>query len=202
MKAMKLLAAALALAGLLNAAGPEVGKAAPGFSLKGTDGKTYDLAKLKGKTVVLEWTNEGCPFVIKHYGGGNMQGLQKKYTAKGVVWISVISSHEGAQGWLADDAAGKAWFKEHKASSTALLRDTDGSLGKLYGARTTPHMYVIDKGGVLVYKGAIDDKPSTKSKDIPGSRNWVAEALDAVLAGKPVEVAETKPYGCGVKYAD
>lgn len=191
----------LALAAGLAAA-PESGKPAPAFSVKAVDGKTYDLAKLKGKTVVLEWTNEGCPFVVKWYGEGNMQALQKKYTDKGVVWISINSGAKGMEGWLEDDAAGLDWFKEHKASSTALIRDTEGKIGKSYGAKTTPHMFVIDKNGVLAYQGAIDDKPSTRTKDIAKSKNWVAAALDALLAGKTPEVTETKPYGCRVKYAD
>jgi peroxiredoxin len=199
------LALSLALAPGLRAAAmgnPAVGKAAPGFSVAGSDGKTYDLAKLKGKTVVLEWTNPGCPFVHKHYDSGNMQSLQKKYTGKGVVWLSVASSGEGSEGFMASNADAQAWLKEQKASPTALLRDPEGSLGHLYGAKTTPHMFVINKKGLLVYKGAIDDKPSPNPEDIASAHNWVAAALDSVLQGKPVEVGETRSYGCGVKYKD
>ena len=188
--------------GLALAARGLAGEAAPAFSVTATDGKIYDSAKLKGKLVVLEWTNPGCPFVHKHYDSGNMQALQAKYTKAGVIWISVISSSPGSEGYLASNADGAAWFKEHKAASTALVRDPEGKLGRLYGAKATPHMFVIDKKGALAYKGAIDDKPSTDQADIAKARNWVAEALDALLAGKKPAVAETRAYGCRVKYAD
>ena len=188
--------------GLALAARGLAGEAAPAFKVTATDGKVYDSAKLKGKLVVLEWTNPGCPFVHKHYDSGNMQALQAKYTKAGAVWISVISSSPGSEGYLASDADGASWFKEHKAASTALVRDPEGKLGRLYGAKATPHLFVIDKKGGLAYKGAIDDKPSTDQADIAKARNWVAEALDALLAGKKPAVAETRAYGCRVKYAD
>jgi peroxiredoxin len=191
---------ALGLAGSAIAGAPETGAAAPEFSVTASDGRVYDLAKLKGKTVVLEWTNPGCPFVHKHYDSSNMQGLQKKYTAKGVVWLSVDSSATGEEGSFGSDAEALGWLKAQKASPTALVLDGNGSLGQLYGAKTTPHMFVIDKKGILAYKGAIDDKPSANADDIPKAHNWVAAALDSLMTGKKVAVAETRSYGCRVKY--
>ena len=181
---------------------PEIGKAAPKFSVVGSDSKTYDLGKLKGKMIVLEWTNPGCPFVRKHYDSGNMQALQKKYTSRGVVWLSVLSSAAGSEGYFSSNAEAKSWLEKEKASPSALIRDTEGTLGKLYGAKATPHMFAIDSKGKLAYKGAIDDKPSTDPSDISSSKNWVAAALDALLAGKAVAVPETRAYGCRVKYKD
>lgn len=175
------------------------GSPAPSFTLPGIDGKQHSLDEYKGKVVVLEWFNEGCPFVKKHYASGNMQALQKEYTGKGVAWLTIVSSAPGKQGH--DDAAGhKAKLGEWKASPTAFLTDESGEVGKKYGARTTPHMYVIDSSGALVYQGAIDDKATTKESDIPGSKNFVKAALDEVTAGKPVTTASTEPYGCSVKY--
>lgn len=179
---------------------PPVGSAAPAFTVTGHNGKTYDLSKLKGHPVVLEWMNPGCPFSHAQYEAGNTQALEKKYEAKGVVWISVDSSAPGREGCLATDQDAADFLKEQKAAPTALVRDLDGSLGQLYGAKTTPHMFVIDAQGVLAYKGAMDDKPSTDAAEIPKSRNYVAAALDQVLAGRPVAVPETRSYGCGVKY--
>jgi peroxiredoxin len=196
------LALALAVAGALGAEAPETGSPAPPFSVTASDGQVYDLAKLKGKTVVLEWTNPGCPFVHKHYDSGNMQGLQKKYTAKGVVWLSIDSSAAGEEGSFASNAEALDWLKSRNASPTALVLDGDGTLGHLYGAKTTPHMFVIDKKGILAYKGAIDDKPSASAEDIPKARNWVSLALDSLRAGKKVAIAETRSYGCRVKYKD
>lgn len=192
------LSAALALASLGNAA--EVGKAAPDFKLPGLKARTVSLSQFKGKTVVLEWVNQGCPFVRKHYGSGNMQALQKKYTDKKVVWLSISSSSKGNEGYW-DGPKDAAAFKDaQKASMTDILLDHDGTAGHAYGAKTTPHMFVIDPKGILVYQGAIDDKPSTKQEDIAGAKNWVAQALDEVLAKKAVSVAETRSYGCSVKY--
>lgn len=172
---------------------------APAFTLTDTNGTEHSLEDFKGKVVVLEWFNHGCPFVKKHYNKGNMQNLQKTYTDKGVVWLAVISSAEGKQGY--DSAEGhNSTAKSKGTNATAILMDTDGKVGKAYGARTTPHMYVIDAEGELVYQGAIDDKRSTNPADIPNSKNYVAAALDAVLAGNDVEVAKTTPYGCSVKY--
>ncbi len=175
-----------------------VGKPAPAFSLRDTDGKTVRLDSFKGKVVVLEWTNYGCPFVKKHYGSGNMQALQKKYMDQGVVWLSICSSAKGKQGNMSESEA-KAAVAETGAGSRYLL-DPKGSVGKSYGAKTTPHMFVIDASGKVVYAGAIDDKPSTDPADVPKAKNYVADAVDAVLGGQPIEVAATPSYGCSVKY--
>ena len=176
-----------------------VGQTAPAFTLTDTSGKKHSLSDFSGKTVVLEWVNHECPFVKKHYGSGNMQALQREATGKGVVWLSVNSSAPGKQGHL-DAKLGAAAIAEKKSASTALLLDSEGTVGKLYGAKTTPHMYVIDAKGTLVYAGAIDDKPSTDPADVTGAKNYVRAALDEVLAGKPVTTATTQSYGCSVKY--
>lgn len=176
-----------------------VGKAAPDFSLKDTAGKAWNLKDYKGKVVVLEWFNHGCPFVKKHYDSGNMQKLQKEYKGKGVVWVSVNSSAPGKQGY-AEGAAHAALFKEKKAVPSVVLIDSDGTVGHLYGAKTTPDMYVIDKSGKLVYSGAIDSKNTFDASDIPSSENYVKKALDELLGGKAVSTTNTKPYGCSVKY--
>ena len=172
---------------------------APEFSLAGDDGKTHTLSANKGKYVVLEWYNKDCPFVKKHYGSGNMQKLQKWAKDKGVVWLSVISSKEGAQGYLTADQA-KDVIKANKIESAAIVFDTDGKVGKVYGAKTTPHMYVIDPKGTLIYNGGIDDKPTPSPADIASSRNHVKAALEESMAGKPVSVATSQPYGCNGKY--
>jgi len=197
------LAAVLALSALALPRGASadavVGQPAPAFTLTGTDGKPHSLADYKGKYVVLEWINHDCPFVKKHYGSGNMQKLQKKYTEQGVVWLSVNSSAPGKQGNYPPEQA-NALTAEKKASPTALLLDPDGKVGKEYGAKTTPHMYVINPEGELVYAGGIDDKPSTDAADIAAARNHVDQALSEALAGKPITVASSTPYGCSVKY--
>lgn len=180
-------------------ASPTVGKAAPAFSVKDWDGKTRTLSDFKGKTVVLEWFNFHCPFVRKHYEPGNMQGLQKKYTGKGVVWLSVCSSAEGKPGWATNEGH-KTNFKERNGAPTAVLIDADGTMGRAYGAKTTPHMYVIDKKGVLVYAGAIDDNSTADKEAVKTAKNYVATALDETLAGKPVSTNATKAYGCSIKY--
>lgn len=177
----------------------EVGKAAPDFSLTDYTGKVFKLSDYKGKIVVLEWFNKGCPFVKKHYGSKNMQTLQKKYIGKGVVWIAIVSSAKGKEGYLNPEEV-KPLVKEMGINATALLLDPNGTVGKAYQAKTTPHMFVIDKTGVLTYAGAIDDKPSTDLADIKGAKNYVSAALDELLAGKKVTVSTTKAYGCGVKY--
>lgn len=207
MKGFRTLAAALMVASLGFVAAPAndahaaavVGKAAPAFSLTDLEGKTVKLSDFKGKFVVLEWVNFDCPFVRKHYGSENMQKLQKTYTGKDVVWITICSSAPGKQGHLTADEAKEATH-ERGASPTRFLLDPKGAAGRAYGAKTTPHMYVIDPKGKLLYNGAIDDTPSTKVADIPNSKNYVVAALDAAMAGKPVETATTKPYGCSVKY--
>jgi len=176
-----------------------VGEPAPALEARDADGKTVRLDAYKGKYVVLEWVNRQCPFVRKHYGSGNMQSLQKKYTEKGVVWLSVCSSAPGKQGYVQGPEA-KEWMAEEKAAPTDFLLDPKGKVGKAYGAKTTPHIFVIDPKGKVVYNGAIDDKPSTDREDIETARNYLSAALDASMAGKKVEVAATQPYGCSVKY--
>jgi peroxiredoxin len=176
-----------------------VGKAAPAFELKDVDGKTVQLQSYRGKYVVLEWTNFSCPFVGKHYGSGNMQALQKKYTEKGVVWLSICSSAPGKQGYMTDSEA-KELIGEREASPTRFLLDANGKVGHAYGAKTTPHMFVINPKGVLVYNGAIDDKPSTDRDDVEKAKNYLAAALDEAMDGHKVEIAATQPYGCSVKY--
>jgi peroxiredoxin len=178
----------------------EVGKASPNFSLPDTNGKTRSLADLKGKYVVLEWYQPDCPFVRKHYNSGNMQALQKEYTAKGVVWLSIDSSAPGEQGNYPAAKLNEFAAKDG-AARTALLLDPDGKVGRLYGAKTTPDMYIIDPNGTLVYRGAIDNKRSTDLDDVKTATNYVRAALDAALAGKPVSTTATQPYGCSVKYA-
>lgn len=174
---------------------------APAFSLAGIDGKTYSLADFKGKYVVLEWNNFDCPFVKKFYGAGKMQELQKEYTAKGVVWLTICSSAEGKQGYYEADVL-KGMTSERKVSSTAYLRDPDGKIGRLYGAKTTPNMFVINPDGVLIYAGAIDDKPGTDPADLAAANNYVAASLNLAMAGKPLTVKSTTSYGCSVKYAN
>ncbi|MBY0470972.1 thioredoxin family protein [bacterium] len=173
----------------------ENGTSAPDFNLKDLSGKEWKLSELKGKTVVLEWNNYECPFVKKHYGAHNMQALQQKYTKKGVTWLTINSGKktDSAEELLKQN-------KEQKAFMTAYLLDSDGKVGHMYDAKTTPHMYVIDAKGSLVYQGAIDDKATPDAADIKGSTNYVAAALDSTLKGKPVKVAFTKAYGCSVKY--
>lgn len=176
-----------------------VGKPAPEFSLPGTDGKSWDLAAQKGKIVVLEWFNESCPFVKKHYSSGNMQKLQSEYTKKGVVWFTVLSSAPGKQGFATGPEL-KNILEASKAASTSGLLDPSGKVGKLFEAKTTPHLFVINKEGVLVYDGAIDDNSSADPSTIAGAKNYVKLALDALLVGNPVKESSSKPYGCSVKY--
>jgi peroxiredoxin len=193
------LAAVVAFASLTLSAA-KVGEKAPDFSVADSNGKTHKLSDFKGKWVVLEWHNQGCPYVRKHYNSGNMQKLQKEWTAKGVVWLSVISSAQGQQGYVAGDAA-NAFVAEQKAAPTAVLLDAMGTMGTAYGAKTTPHMFVISPDGSLVYNGAIDNKPTTDVADIAGAANYVSAALTEGMAGKAVTTATTAPYGCSVKYA-
>ena len=177
----------------------EIGKTAPSFTLVDTHGNPHQLSDFNGKIVVLEWTNHQCPFVRKHYGANNMQGLQKHYTGKGIVWLSIISSAPGKQGYVESDRANQL-TTSRGASPTAVLLDTNGDVGRAYGARTTPHMYIIDTDGVLVSMGAIDSIRSANPADIEQAVNYVALGLDEVMAGKPVSNPVTKPYGCSVKY--
>ena len=180
-------------------AGAEAGKAAPDFSLKTADGSEVKLSDHKGKNIVLEWVNFNCPFVKKHYNKGHMQKLQKQYAEKGVVWIQVASAHEGHKDYY-DASALEAKAKEQKANASFTLVDADGTVGKSYGAQSTPHMFVVNKEGVIAYAGAIDSKKSTKTKDIKGADNYVAAALDSIIAGEKVATPETQAYGCSVKY--
>ena len=184
----------------LPAMAASVGQAAPPFTVTDTSGKQVSLADFKGKHVVLEWVNPGCPFVVKHYSSSNMQATQKDATAKGVVWLAVNSTATEHRDFLAP-AAMKQWMQGQKAAANATLMDTDGKVGRAYGARTTPHMYIINPAGTLVYAGGIDDKPTANAADIPGAINHVKVALQETLAGKAVTTASTKPYGCSVKYA-
>ena len=174
------------------------GKAAPGFAVSDLSGKPVNLADYNGKTVVLEWHNFGCPFVQKHYRSGNMQALQKKY-ASDVVWLAVNSTHNSASDYTEPAKLG-AQLKEFGAAPARYLMDEPGTMGTAYGAKTTPHMYIIDPSGKVVYNGAIDDKRSTDVADVKGATNYVVAALDELKAGKPVTTASTSPYGCTVKY--
>jgi len=189
----------LASAALFAADSPPVGSAAPDFSVTDSKGKTQSISQYKGKYVVLEWFNPDCPFVKKHYGGGNMQKLQKEYTDKGVIWLAVDSSAPGKEGNLNPEQAEKK-MTEWKTHATAMLLDQDGKAGQAYGAKNTPHMFVINPDGKIIYAGAIDSKATPNPADIPASTNYVRAALDESMAGKPVSNASTRPYGCSVKY--
>ncbi|HVQ21040.1 MAG TPA: thioredoxin family protein [Terrimicrobiaceae bacterium] len=188
----------LALAASVQAS-PQLGKPAPDFSLNDLSGKSHDLSDLKGKFVVLEWVNFGCPFVRKHYGSENMQRLQKEFTEKGVVWLSICSSAPGKQGNETPEAA-KTGLSRFGSAASAYLVDQDGKVGRLYGAKTTPDMFVINPEGILIYAGAIDDKPTPNPSTVSGANNYVEAALKEAESGKAVSVPSTKPYGCSVKY--
>jgi peroxiredoxin len=192
---------AVSMAALVSAAQAAVapGQAAPEFSLVDINGKVQKLSDYRGRYVVLEWFNSECPFVQKHYESGNMQGLQARYTQKGVVWLGINSTSPKHSNYR-DPARSQAILKEWKSAPTAFVLDPDGKVGKQYGARTTPHMYVIDPKGTLVYVGGIDDRPSTSQRDIAAARNLVAAALDESLSGKRVGTPSAMPYGCSVKY--
>ncbi len=178
----------------------KIGAPAPGFSLTDSNGKAVSLADFKGKTVVLEWTNHDCPYVRKHYGGNAMQALQKKWTGQGVVWLTLISSEPGSQGFVTADQANKL-TADRSAAPTAVLFDPKGEVGHAYGAQTTPHMYVITGEGTLVYMGGIDDKATTRLEDLKTAKNFVDAALSEVAQGKPVSVTTSRPYGCTIKYS-
>jgi peroxiredoxin len=177
-----------------------VGEAAPDFTATGSDGRVYHLTDLKGKYVVLEWHNQGCPYTQKHYESGNMQRLQKEWTGRGVEWFTVISSAPGTQGYV-DASAENSYLAKMHAVPTAALLDPSGELGHLYGAKTTPHMFVIDPQGMLIYDGAVDDRPTTDLSDVNGAINYISLALNEAMTGKPVASPTTRPYGCSVKYA-
>lgn len=192
--------AALAAAGGATAqgAGAAINQPAPNFSAVDADGRTQSLSRYRGKTVVLEWTNHECPYVKKHYSGA-MQALQRDATRDGVVWLSVVSSAPGEQGYITGPEA-KQLTASRKAAPTAVLLDPSGALGRLYGAKTTPHMFVINGQGRLVYAGGIDDVPTNKVEDLPRAKPLVRLALADVKAGRPVAIPSARPYGCGVKY--
>jgi peroxiredoxin len=190
--------AAAALAAPAVAA-PVLGQPAPAFQAVDASGKTRSLSEFRGKTVVLEWTNNGCPYVQKHYNAGAMQRLQGQAAKDGVVWLTVISSAPGMQGHLTG-AQAMQWKTKEKAAPAEVLLDPAGTVGRAYDAKTTPHMYIVDKTGKLIYMGGIDDKPSSDPESLKGATNYVAAALADVKAGRPVAQAATRPYGCSVKY--
>jgi peroxiredoxin len=194
----QLVALAVASLATVAIANAPAGKPAPAFTVTDLNGKAVNLADYKGKTVVLEWTNFGCPFVQKHYQSGNMQALQKKYGSD-VVWLAVNSTNKDSSDWT-DAGRLTAQLKQFDAKPAAYLVDEPGKMGMAYGAKTTPHMYIIDPSGTVVYNGAIDDKRSTNVEDVKTAKNYVVAALDEMKAGKPVTVASTAPYGCTVKY--
>lgn len=175
------------------------GKPAPAFTLADLDGRKVALAEMRGKYVILEWTNPSCPFVRKHYGSGNMQSLQRHFAAEGVVWLTINSTARSHPEYL-KPAEMKSWLQQQEAAPTIAALDADGTVGRAYGAKTTPHMYVIDPNGALVYAGAIDDKRSADPADVKTASNFVVQAMNELRAGKPVSSPATPPYGCSIKY--
>ena len=192
---------ALLLALMVSAFAVKVGDPAPNFTGVDSNGKQQSLSAYKGKYVVLEWHNQGCPYTKKHYESGNMQRLQKEWTGKGVVWLTVISSAQGMQGFVTPTQENE-YLKKMNAAPTAVIMDPGGSLGRLYGAKTTPQMFIIAPDRTLIYNGAIDDHPTSDQADISKSKNYVDAALGEAMSGKPVTEAATRPYGCSVKYKD
>jgi peroxiredoxin len=192
-----LTATVLLLAGAVSAA-PTINGPAPEFTAVDSNGVSHSLSDFRGSAVVLEWTNHDCPFVVKHYQG-NMQTLQQESTENGVVWLTIISSKPGSQGYVSPEQANEL-TTSRGAAPTAVLLDPDGTVGRAYGAQVTPHMYVIDEDGTLVYMGGIDDKPTSNPADIPGATPYVVNALAALSAGNPIDPNQTRPYGCTVKY--
>jgi len=178
-----------------------VGAPAPAFTTTDSRGQTESLAQFRGKYVVLEWHNQGCPYTKKHYVSGNMQALQKEWTAKGVVWFTVISSAPGEQGYVTPNQE-NGYLTQMHAVPTAVLMDSEAKIARLYSAKTTPQMIVIDPSGKIIYDGAIDNRPTPDPEDIKGADNYVSDALTEAIAGKPVQTAFTRPYGCSVKYSD
>ena len=178
---------------------PEIGAAAPAFTLPDTYGDDHSLSDYAGKWVVLEWLNYGCPFVQKHYGSGNMQKLQTQYREKDVVWFSIVSSAPGQQGYY-EPSEMNAMNEENGNNASAVLLDPEGTVGMAYGAKTTPQMYVIDPDGILLYNGAIDDRPSSRLADIQGAHSYLVQALEEAMSGEAVSLPTTQPYGCSVKY--
>ncbi len=187
------------LAGAPLLAAPSVGQAAPDFSLTDTHGKAVRLSDYRGSHVVLEWVNPGCPYVRKHYNSANMQGTQKDATAQGVVWLAINSTETASADYLTPAQLDR-WMLTQKASPTRTLMDEDGTVGKAYGARTTPHMYIVDPKGKLIYAGGIDSVPSSRIDDIKTAVNYVKQGVREALAGQPLASATTRPYGCSIKY--
>jgi peroxiredoxin len=200
MRRLSFATAGAVLALSLSAWAIRVGDPAPDFTGTDSHGQTHRLSEYRGKYVVLEWTNNGCPYTRKHYESGNMENLQKEWTTKGVIWLTVLSSAPGEQGYMTAAQENSFMTKVHAAPTAAIL-DPTGAIGHEYEAKTTPDMYVIDPSGKLIYSGAIDDHPTTDVADIKVSKNYVAAALDAAMAGQHVPVTYTRPYGCSVKYA-
>ncbi len=192
--------AAILLTAALAVFAARVGETAPDFTATDSNGKTHHLADYRGKYVVLEWHNNGCPYTRKHYESGNMENLQREWTARGVVWFTVISSAPGQEGYVTAEQENQYMQQMHAAPTAALL-DPSGDLGHLYGAKTTPHMFIINPEGVLIYDGAIDNRSTPDASDIPGALNYVSQALTEAMAGRPVSVPVSQPYGCSVKYA-
>jgi len=192
------LAVAILFAGLADA--QRVGEPAPNFQATDSNGQTHKLSDYRGKFVVLEWHNNGCPYTRKHYESGNMQRLQKDWSGRGVVWFTVISSAPGLQGYVTAQQEND-YLKQMNASPTAALLDPQGDLGRLYGAKTTPHMFIVDPSSLLIYDGAIDSKATADQSDIASATNYVSQALTEAMAGKPVSMPTSRPYGCSVKYA-
>ena len=198
-----LISVATALSGLLFAshtqAAPQVGQPAPDFTLTDTAGKTVRLSDFKGKNVVLEWVNPGCPYVRKHYSSANMQGTQREVTGKGVVWLAINSTETGHYEYL-PPAKLANWMAEQKATPTATLMDVEGNVGQAYGARTTPHMYIVNPQGKLIYAGGIDSIPSSRAEDVKTAVNYVKQSVSQALAGQALSNPVTRPYGCSIKY--
>jgi peroxiredoxin len=178
-----------------------VGELAPDFTATDSNGAVHKLSEYQGKYVVLEWTNRGCPYTQKQYTSGNMQRLQREWTGRGVIWLTVASSAPGKQGYVTASEE-NAYLKQANAAPTAVLLDSTGTLGHLYEAKTTPHMFIISPKRILIYNGAIDDRPTTDLADVNGAKNYVALALEEATSGKTVSIPTTRPYGCSVKYAD
>jgi AhpC/TSA family len=197
----RILVVVLSCAVPLLIAAAKAGDAAPEFTATASNGKTVRLADFRGKYVVLEWHNNGCPYVGKHYNSGNMQRLQKHWTSQGVVWFTILSSAPGKQGYVTASEENDYLTKEQAAPTAALL-DPSGDIGHLYDAKTSPQMVVINPQGVVIYSGAIDDKPTTDLQDVQAATNYVSLALEESMAGKPVKIPATRPYGCSVKYRD
>jgi len=198
-KSLSALAFALVLAASAGAVTP--GAPAPDFHGTDANGATQTLSQYRGRYVVLEWANQGCPYDRKHYLSGSMEALQRQWTAKGVIWLSVISSAPGEQGYVTP-AEEKDYLRTMHAAPTAAILDPSGTIGRLYAAKTTPHMFVIDPSGKVIYQGAIDDKPTPDQADLKDAHNYVTAALESAMAGRPIETASTRPYGCSVKYAN